>query len=300
MKNNHLMTAFLAALLCLSLIACGTADALNNSAGATTGPVIPIEDAQPPAVSAKNRQPVSSCDVSEDITVSLLQDAYPVGTQALTLVLENRGDEALTYGEEVSFEKYTDGDWKPVGTIDSYCFNSLAYLLEPHSMDVFTISPWFLAQPLGTGLYRVTGGEMWAGDSPSAAHTAWQVEFRVTEDAQPEPDYAVFVPGRPLEEPEEIPAYVVNTTGQTTSILLIPHLDRQNGAGQWEEVPYAEGVGFCGTSDPLRPEGMELGEPVAELWGELAAGRYRLSFDITGTDPVTHTAGGEFVIGAFS
>jgi len=294
MKNNHLFTALLAALLCLSLIACGTADALNNSAGVTTGPVIPIEDAEPPAISDKNREPVSSCAVSEDITASLLQDAYPVGTQSLTLVLENRGDETLTYGEEVSFEKFTDGAWKPVSTIDSYCFNSMAYLLQPHSMGAFTISPWFLTEPLRAGLYRVTGGEMWTGDSRSL--TAWQVEFRVTEDAQPEPDYAVFIPGQPLQNPEHIPAYVVNTTGKAGSILQIPHLDRQNAAGQWEEVPYAEGVGFCGTSDPLPPEGMELLEPVEPLWGQLTSGRYRLSFDMTGTDPANRTAGGEFVI----
>lgn len=296
MKNNHLFTALLAALLCLSLIACGTADALNNSS--TSGPVIPIEDAEPPALSGKDREPVSSCAVSEDITASLLQGAYPAGTQALTLVLENRGDETLTYGEEVSFEKFVDGEWKPVRTIDSYCFNSLAYLLEPHSMKAFTISPWFLAEPLRAGLYRVTGGEMWTGGSRQTPLPAWQVEFRVTEDAQPEPDYAVFV--QSLQNPENIPAYVVNTTGQTGSILLIPHLDRQNAAGQWEEIPYTEGMGFCGTSDPLPPEGMEIQEPVELLWGRLASGRYRLSFDITGTDPVTRTAGGEFVVETFS
>lgn len=300
MKNTHPLTAFLTALLCLSLIACGTADALNSSAGSsTTAPVIPIEDAEPPQASDRDREPVSTCVVWENITASLLQDTYPVGTQSLTLVLENRGDETLTYGEEVSFEKFVDGEWKPVSTIDSYCFNSLAYLLEPHSMGAFTISPWFLAEPLRTGLYRVTGGEMRTGSS-TAPRAAWQVEFRVTEDAQPEPDYAVFVPGQPLQSPESIPAYVVNTTGETGSILLIPHLERQNGAGRWEEVSYAEGVGFCGTSDPLPPEGMELAEPVEYLWGQLAAGRYRLSFDITDNDPVTRTAGGEFVIETFS
>lgn len=300
MKNNNLLTALLAALLCLSLIACGTADALNNSAGSTTGPVISIEDADLPAVSGGDGEPVSSCAVSEDITASLLQDTYPAGSQALTLVLENRGDETLTYGEEVSFEKYTDGVWRPVSTIDSYCFNSLAYFLEPHSVGTFTISPWFLAEPLRPGLYRATGGEMWTGDDRGAAYTAWQVEFRVTEDARPEPAYAVFVPGQPLRHQENIPAYIVNTTGQTSSILLIPHLDYQNGLGQWEEVPYAENVGFCGTSDPLPPEGMEVQEPVELLWGQLPSGRYRLSFDITGTDPATRTTGGEFAIADFS
>ena len=296
MKNNNLLTVLLAALLCLSLIACGTADALNNSS--ITGPVIPIENAEPPAGSGGDREPASSCAVSENITVSLLQDAYPAGAQTLTLVLENRGDETLTYGEEVSFEKFVDGEWKPVSTIDSYCFNSLAYLLEPHSMGTFTISPWFLAEPLRAGRYRVTGGEMWTGGSRQTALPAWQVEFRVTEDARPEPDYAVFV--QPLQNPENISAYVVNTTGQTGSILLIPHLDRRNEAGQWEEVPYTEGAGFCGTSDPLPPEGMEIQEPVELLWGRLASGCYRLSFDITGTDPVARTAGGKFVVETFS
>ena len=60
MKNrNHLLNTILTALLCLTLFACGTADALNNSAGSVTGPVIPIEEV--------SQEPVSTWAVTKDV-----------------------------------------------------------------------------------------------------------------------------------------------------------------------------------------------------------------------------------------
>ena len=295
MKNN-LLTAVLAALLCLLLAACGTAGTINHSAGTTAGPVISIEDTERLAALSKDPEPASSWDVTDDITFSLLQDAYPVGTEKLTMVLENRGDEELTYGEELSFEKYADGRWKYIETIDKYYFHSEAWTLPPHTTQTFTISPWFLKKPLSSGLYRVTGGEMYTGTDERVKQPAWQLEFRVSVDASPEPDYTVFVSSQPLQDPETISAYIVNTTGADSSVLLIPRLDRQTDGGQWEEVAYADGVGFCGMSDPLPAAGRNVSEPVETLWGWLRPGRYRLSYDITGGETATRTAGGEFLL----
>ena len=176
MKNrNHLLNTILTALLCLTLFACGTADALNNSAGSVTGPVIPIEEV--------SQEPVSTWAVTKDVTFSLFQDTYPEKTEKLTMVMENRGDKPLTYGEKISFEKYVDGEWKWVETIDKYFFHDAAYTLLPHSTATFTISPWFLEKPLDEGLYRVTGGETYT----DTEHPAWQLEFRIAAGASPDP-----------------------------------------------------------------------------------------------------------------
>ena len=176
MKNrNHLLNTVLTALLCLTLFACGTADALNNSTGSVTGPVIPIEEV--------SQEPVSTWAVTKDVTFSLFQDTYPEKTEKLTMVMENRGDKPLTYGEKISFEKYVDGEWKWVETIDKYFFHDAAYTLLPHSTATFTISPWFLEKPLDEGLYRVTGGETYT----DTEHPAWQLEFRIAAGASPAP-----------------------------------------------------------------------------------------------------------------
>ncbi len=292
MKN--LVTALLAALLCLSLIACGTTESVNTADSAEisyTAPIVSIEETIPD-------ETASSWSVNNSITFSLLQNTYPVGTQKFTMVLENRGDSVLTYGEAISFEKYTGGQWKPVKTIDNYGFNSVAYLLQPHSVRTFTIDAWFVEKPLDAGLYRVTGSEVWTGETENqrATYPAWQLEFRISDSAQPEPDFSVYVSSVPLQMAETIPVHIINTTGKDSSILLIPHLDRQTADGQWEEVPYNGQIGFCGMSDPLPAGGKDWSEPIQTLWGDLAPGGYRLSYDITGGETRTRTAGGEFLL----
>ena len=54
-------------------------------------------------------------------------------------------------------------------------------------------------------------------------------------------------------------------------------------AGGWEEVPYKEDVGFCGTPDPLPPEGKDWSEDLLYLWGTLEDGDYRLSYEVGDT-----------------
>ncbi|MDE7245875.1 MAG: hypothetical protein K2O18_18135 [Oscillospiraceae bacterium] len=289
-----IVTALLAVLLCLSLFACGTTAAVNNEipgGPGHTAPIVSLEETLPPA----GEDSIASTWTSGGITLSLLQDTYPIGTQKLTMVLENRGNSVLTYGEVISFEKYTDGQWKPVKTIGQYTFDSIAHELQPGSVSTFTLDAWFVDKPFDAGLYRVTGGEVWT-DTQHTDGPAWQLEFRVADGAQPEPDFSIYVSAAPLQMAETIPVHIINTTGEENSILWIPHLERQNISGQWEEVPFADGVGFCGMSDPLPAGGDDLSAPVQTLWGSLEAGRYRISYDITGSGTAVRTAGGEFVL----
>ena len=289
------ITALLAALLCLSLYACGTTGAAGYEipgGPGHTAPVVSLEETLPSAEAI-----ASSWTVCGGVTLSLLQDTYPIGTQKLTMVLENRGNSVLAYGEVISFEKYVDGDWKPVKTIDHYAFYSAAHTLAPGSVTTFSLDAWFVDKPFDAGLYRVTGGEVWT-ETPEqkTEYPAWQLEFRVSGTAQPEPDFSVFVSGSPLYRTKTIPVHIINTTGKENSILWIPHLERQNASGEWEEVPFVDGIGFCGTSDPLPAEGADLSEPIQTLWGSLESGCYRIGYDITGGETVIRTAGGEFVL----
>ena len=86
-----------------------------------------------------------------------------------------------------------------------------------------------------------------------------------------------------LEMEEKIPlsageaAYtIVNRTGDTAEILLIPKLERLTEDG-WEEVPLE--MGFCGVPDTVN--GRMEGNIPFSWWPGLEAGLHRLSFSCT-------------------
>ena len=110
----------------------------------------------------------------------------------------------------------------------------------------------------------------------------WQVEFRVAAEAPPEPDYALFIPGQPVSGMEPIQIVFLNSTGEQAYVLDIPHLERMTEGGAWEEVPYREQAGFCGTPSSMPPNGRIWSEDPAALWGALEPGLYRLRY---GTGP---------------
>lgn len=125
--------------------------------------------------------PVTSWEVTEDITISLKGGTFPVGTTEFTAVFENRGTITLLYGEEMSFEKLVDGQWQKVETIENYGFNSIGYLLQGGETKEFTISTWFLAKPLDAGRYRVIGSKLYpdAPGSTPAQYPPYQLEFDI-------------------------------------------------------------------------------------------------------------------------
>lgn len=235
----------------------------------------------------------------EGVTIRLLQDTYPVGTEHLTLVLENHTDFVLSYGDEIHVEKYVNGFWKMVELAEYVFWLDEAYRFPSHSTQALTVDFWYLARPaLEEGLYRITASL--SGDA-FAGRINWQLSFRVSSDAQPEPDYAVFVPGQPVPLAEgcivrmELPLFLVNTTGEDANVLLIPRLERQTGTGDWEEVPLREDVAFCGTPDLLPQRGMEYTLDM-DLWGGLEAGEYRVTYPAGPTVSTNDTAMGTFTL----
>ena len=125
--------------------------------------------------------PVTSWEVTEDITISLKDSTFPVGTTEFTAVFENRGTTSLLYGEEISFEKLVDGQWQKVETIENYGFNSIGYLLQGGETKEFTISTWFLAKPLDMGRYRIIGSNLYpdAPGSTPGQYPPYQLEFDI-------------------------------------------------------------------------------------------------------------------------
>lgn len=115
-----------------------------------------------------------------------------------------------------------------------------------------------------------------------------------TAAAQPR-DYALLFSGDTVSpEAGRIPFIIRNSTGQDAQVLLIPHLERRDEDGGWEEVPFLERVGFCGTPDPLPAGDMDWSVEPFELWGALEDGVYRLSYEVTAADGTKAAAQGEF------
>ena len=235
----------LAAVLCLGVVGCAAGNVPDTgepglAPGQSAAPVESAPIAQP--VTVEEPEPERVWALPEGVTISPLQTDYPVGTESVTLVIDNSTDLKLGYGEEFSVQKYMNGTWNRVHfRADAAIFDS-AYRLQPHSVGTMRIDLGLLAYPLDEGLYRITGESLSVGEE----RTSWHVDFRVTADAQPEPDYTVYIPGQAIPTvngclvTDRLPVYFINTTGEDGYVLDIPHLERLNGAGEWEVVPWKE------------------------------------------------------------
>lgn len=87
---------------------------------------------------------------------------------------------------------------------------------------------------------------------------------------------------------------IVNAAGEDAEILLIPTLEIRGEDGEWETVSLDESIGFCGTPDPLPVGEKEWSVELDQLWNNLYAGEYRLSFTVTDADGQKFIACGEF------
>ena len=71
-------------------------------------------------------------------------------------------------------------------------------------------------------------------------------------EASPPPDFELVFAGEPVTmEAGRITFLLRNNTGADAQVLLIPRLERQDGDGGWEEVPFLERAGFCGMESPI-------------------------------------------------
>lgn len=301
---KRVFAGLLAALLCLGTAGCAAGDTgpAEEPDAALSGPVVPVETVPvSQSVPEKLPDPEPVCMVAEGVTFSLLQDVYPVGTTELTLVIDNCSRTEVSWGNWESYEKYVDGQWQKLEGMDSAAFRDELLCLAPQSVRTRTLRCLSLLPPLDEGLYRVTGSGVQVGGEKCDL-PAWQVSFRVAPDACPEPDYALYVSSQPIPTVEgcavtdRIPGYFINTTGEDAEVLLIPHLEKADENGTWTEVPWKDGVGFCGTPDPLPPEGKAWSWEISMLWGSLEDGCYRVGARCQPYQDTEETVYGEFVL----
>ncbi len=297
---RKILMLLLTAAMCLT--ACGKGAPL---------PEVPVEPEAPPAAAepeappislptaVEGPEPVTSWEGVPGVTLSLLQESYPVGVREITLVLDNRSEMEIFYGEHFSCQKFVDGAWQPVEFQDKVYFRDIAWVLEADSVRTLRLDMNALEQPMEEGLYRLTGGGVHLRDTGEWSEP-WQLDFRVTAEAQPEPDYTVYISKKPVPivdgclVTDRLPVYLINNTGEDRQVLHIPRLERRNEAGGWEEVP--ENVGFCGMPDPLPAGGAEWSEDMLYLWGALEDGQYRLSYKVGDTFDTEERAYGEFTL----
>ena len=134
--------------------------------------------------------------VTDGITLRLSQDSYLPGTTVMTLILENHSDSVMSYGQGWHFEKYINGKWCELKYKDNYGFTMEGYTLNEYDKQTFYVSAGILSEPLGIGLYRVTGCELrvaandenlsYGGDF--VHYPPYQLEFTISETAAEEPE----------------------------------------------------------------------------------------------------------------
>ena len=301
---KRIAALLLAAALCLGVAGCAAGNVPDTgesglAPGQSAAPVESAPIAQP--VTVEEPEPETIWTIREGMTLFLLQSEYPIGVEKLTLVLDNSSELELDYGIHFSVQKYRDGGWQEEDFPEALFFADMLYTLPAKSVATMELNIGLLGRPLDEGLYRVVGERVWVGEDRQES-PAWHVDFRVTADAQPEPDYAVYIPGQTIPAvngclvTDRLPVYFINTTGEDGYVLDIPHLERQNDAGEWEEVPWKEGIGFCGTPSTLSAAGRDWSEEISMLWGTLEDGRYQLSYEVGATFETEETAYGEFTL----
>lgn len=296
------MFALLLAALCLSFAACAAKDAPDGAKEpdpAPDPPAGPAPVSQPEPV--EGPEPETVWKGVDGVTLSLLQESYPVGVQEITLVIDNRSDQEICYGEDLSCQRFVDGAWQDVPFKDRvYCIE-VAYCLPADSVGTLGLDMGFFDHAMEEGLYRLTGSEIYFSD-PREVSEPWRLDLRVTAEAQPEPDYALYISEEPIPTvdgclvTDRLPVYFINNTGKEGYALSIPHLERKNESGEWEPVPWKDGVGFCGTPDPLPMGGRAWSEDIPMLWGALEDGAYRLSYEVGPTFETEEWARGEFTL----
>ena len=135
--------------------------------------------------------------VRDGITLRLMQNSYLPGTETFTLVLENRSDYVMMYGDGWHFERYESGRWHKLETIENFGFTFLGYVLYDRDRRTRYLSTFMLKEPLKEGLHRVVGwGSLtvakdyldfgWDGDN--VRYPPFVLEFFISENAPPEPE----------------------------------------------------------------------------------------------------------------
>ena len=147
----------------------------------------------------------------DGITIRLSQDYYPTNINQMTLVLENRSDSVMMYGNGWSFEKYENGKWWNLALEEGFAYTLEGILLFDHDKNIFRIPDYFFREPFSEGLYRVTGCSLWVtpesgnsgGENNDVEFPPYQCEFVVSETAVQESEATPVTALLPWQLPEK-------------------------------------------------------------------------------------------------
>ena len=305
---KRLFVILVGLLLCLTAcgeqtISCPAADHNENQKEETS---------QSGTVPHWSEAPRSTWVVKEDITLSLPQSIYPVGTDRFEITLENTGTQTMLYGESYTFQYHNGDDWENLDTIENYGFHMIGYQLGPGETQTLEVSPWMLTDPLPIGRCRIVGCALRVADGAEqlshggnyTEYEPYQLEFEIVEaESMPQvtdltvEDTAFWLEiQQPEANAERISFAIYNESGRDAEILFIPTLEKKTTDENWQKVPFLEMVGFCGTPDPLPTGTKEWSVDTKYLWGDLEAGEYRLSYTVTDRDGNEFPAMGIFTI----
>lgn len=139
-------------------------------------------------------EPGNTWTVTDGITLRLMNSEFPEGVERMTLIMENRTDQVMLYGNGWSFERYEEGEWVPLPNREDAAWTMEGYTLYEHKRDVFHVPTSAIQETLTEGFYRVTGCTLrvaadddnlnYGGDYTD--YPAYQLEFAVTKDALPD------------------------------------------------------------------------------------------------------------------
>jgi len=138
--------------------------------------------------------PVNEWTVTKGITLRLMNSEFPEGVERMTIIMENRTDQVMLYGNGWNFERYENGEWVPLPNREDAAWTSEGYTLFDHKQDTFHVSTFALKEPLTEGLYRVKGctlrvakdDENLSAGGSYTDYPAYQLEFAVKKDALPD------------------------------------------------------------------------------------------------------------------
>jgi len=142
MKKIILLATTLCLLLAV-LVGCG-----NEPAGAVSPVHIPG--------SYVNVIPNSEWMLTEGMTFRLHQDRQPIGTDGVTIIMENRSDYVMLYGYGFVWERYVNGEWVRLTHRENTAYISIGFTLNDHELKTFFASTSTLQYPLSEGLYRIS------------------------------------------------------------------------------------------------------------------------------------------------
>lgn len=83
------------------------------------------------------------------------ESSYPVGTEQLTVILENESDTEYYYGKEFRLEEQAGEEWVEVPFEEEMAFIAIAIQLPPQGQTEETIDLTFFEDDLTPGRYRV-------------------------------------------------------------------------------------------------------------------------------------------------